>query len=82
MKGTDFLHALGCASGAVVDLSAPLAAFVGPGEVGDGDDEEGVAGVSDTGQGVVPEDGELVLIWFPIRTWCMKERGKYERTKR
>jgi hypothetical protein len=39
---------------AVVDLVAPLAALVGPGEVGDGNDEEGVAGVCDTGKGVVP----------------------------
>ena len=39
---------------AVVDLVAPLAALVGPREVGDGNDEEGVAGVCDTGKGVVP----------------------------
>lgn len=40
---------------AVVDLVAPLAALVGPREVGDGDDEEGVAWVGDTGKGVVPD---------------------------
>lgn len=39
---------------AVVDLLAPLAALVGPREVGDGNDEEGVAGVGNTGKGVVP----------------------------
>jgi hypothetical protein len=44
----------GAAGLAVVDLLAPLAALVGPREVGDGNDEEGVAGVGDTGKGVVP----------------------------
>jgi hypothetical protein len=39
---------------AVVDLLAPLAALVGPREMGDGNDEEGVAGVGNTGKGVVP----------------------------
>lgn len=53
-KQTNRLHRLGGASGAVVDLAAPLAALVGPGEVGDGNDEERVAGVGNTGKGVVP----------------------------
>jgi len=48
----DSLH-LG-ASLAVVHLVAPLAALVGPREVGDGDEEERVAGVGNTGEGVVP----------------------------
>ena len=39
---------------AVVNLLAPLATLVGPREVGDGDDEERVAGVGNTGKGVVP----------------------------
>ena len=51
-KRVDSLH-LG-ASLAVVNLVAPLTALVGPREVGDGDEEERVAGVGDTGEGVVP----------------------------
>ena len=42
------------ASLAVVNLVAPLAALVGPGEVSNGDEEEGVAGVGNTCEGVVP----------------------------
>jgi hypothetical protein len=42
------------ASLAVVHLLAPLAALVGPREVGDGNEEERVAGVGDTSEGVVP----------------------------
>lgn len=38
----------------VVDLGASLAALVRPGEVGDGDNEEGVGAVADTGESVVP----------------------------
>lgn len=37
-----------------VSLFATAAAGRGPGEVGDGDDEEAVAAVQDTGHGVVP----------------------------
>jgi hypothetical protein len=43
------------ASCAVVDLVALLTALVRPWEVSDGDEEEGVAGVSNTSEGVVPE---------------------------
>ena len=39
----------------VVDLLARRASLVRPREVGDGDEEEGVAGVGDTGEGVVPK---------------------------
>lgn len=39
---------------AVVNLVAPLTALVGPGEVGNGNEEERVAGVGNTGKGVVP----------------------------
>lgn len=39
---------------AVVDLLAVLATLLGPGEVGDGHDEEGVARIGHTGEGVVP----------------------------
>jgi hypothetical protein len=42
------------ASLAVVDLSAPLTAFVGPWEVEDRNEEEGVTRVGHTGKGVVP----------------------------
>lgn len=38
----------------VVDLAARLTALLRPGEVRDGDEEEGVAAVGDTGEGVVP----------------------------
>jgi len=48
----DNLHL--AASLAVVDLVAPLTALVRPREVGDGDEEERVAGIGDTGEGVVP----------------------------
>jgi len=44
------------ASRAVVHLLSLLAALVRPREVGDGDEEERVAGVSDTSEGVVPLD--------------------------
>ena len=42
------------------DLPPPLAACVRPGEVRDGDEEEGVTAVKDTGEGIVPrrEGGE------------------------
>lgn len=43
------------ASLAVVDLSTPLTAFIGPGEVEDRNKEEGVARVGNTGKGVVPD---------------------------
>jgi hypothetical protein len=43
------------ASCAVVDLVALLTALVRPWDVSDGDEEEGVAGVSNTSEGVVPE---------------------------
>jgi len=58
-KTTD-LDLLGGAGLGVVDLAAHLAALVGPWEVGDGDDEEGIAAVGDTGESVVPrgEGGE------------------------
>ena len=42
------------ASRTVVDLAALLTALVRPWEVSHRDEEEGVAGVSDTGEGVVP----------------------------
>lgn len=48
------LDLLGGASLRVVDLAAPLTALVGPWEVSNWDDEEGVAAVGDTGKGVVP----------------------------
>ena len=48
----DSLH-LG-ASLTVVHLVAPLTALVRPWEVGDRDEEERVAGVGNTGEGVVP----------------------------
>ena len=48
----DGLH-LG-ASLAVVNLVAPLTALVRPREVGDGNEEERIAGIGDTGEGVVP----------------------------
>jgi hypothetical protein len=51
-KRVDNLH-LG-ASLAVVNLVAPLTALVRPREVGDGDEEERVAGVGNTGERVVP----------------------------
>jgi len=51
-RKADNLH-LG-ASLAVVDLVAPLTALVGPGEVSNGNEEEGVAWVGNTGEGVVP----------------------------
>jgi hypothetical protein len=53
-KKEDGLHRLSSASIAVVHLVAPLAALVRPGEVCDRDEEERVAGVCDTGEGVVP----------------------------
>lgn len=43
------------ASLAVVDLATLLTALVGPGEVEDRDEEEGVGRVSHTGKSVVPE---------------------------
>lgn len=55
LKGKD-LHGLGVTSSAVVNLSALLTALVGPGEVGNGNEEERVAGVRDTGEGIVPEN--------------------------
>lgn len=55
MIAIDALGALGRTLLVVVDLPARLAALLGPGEVGDGDEEEGVAAVGDTGEGVVPE---------------------------
>ena len=51
-KGNDNLHL--ATGGAVVNLVAPLTALVGPREVGDGNEEEGVAGVGNTSEGVVP----------------------------
>ena len=48
------LHALLSTGGVVVDLVAPLTALLRPGEVGDGDEEEGIAWVGDTGERVVP----------------------------
>lgn len=48
------LHLLSSASLAVVNLAAPLATLVGPGEVGNWDEEERVAGVRHTGKRVVP----------------------------
>lgn len=42
------------AGSAVVDLVAPLTALVGPGEVGNRDEEKGVAGIGDTSKSVVP----------------------------
>lgn len=48
------LHALLSTRGVVVDLVALLTAFLGPREVRNGDEEEGVAGVGDTGERVVP----------------------------
>lgn len=51
-RKVDNLH-LG-ASLAVVNLVAPLTALVRPGEVSNGDEEKRVAGVGNTGEGVVP----------------------------
>lgn len=48
------LDRLGSTSSRVVNLLTSLAALVRPGEVGDGNDEERVAGVGNTGKGVVP----------------------------
>ena len=50
---------------AVVNLVAPLTALVGPGEVSNGNEEEGVAGVGNTGEGVVPRLllVELIMIY-------------------
>ena len=42
------------AGSAVVDLAAPLAALIGPREVRNRDEEEGVAGIGNTSKGVVP----------------------------
>ena len=42
---------------AVVNLSALFAAFLRPWEVGDWDEEEGVARVGHTGECVVPKKG-------------------------
>jgi hypothetical protein len=53
-KKEDGLHRLSSTGVAVVHLVAPLTALVGPGEVGDRNEEERVAGVCDTGEGVVP----------------------------
>jgi hypothetical protein len=53
-KKEDGLHRLSSTSLAVVHLIAPLTSLVGPGEVGDRDEEERVAGVCDTGKGVIP----------------------------
>ena len=39
----------------VVDLLALLATLVRPWEVHDWDEEEGVAGIGNTGEGIVPE---------------------------
>lgn len=49
-----FLHALLSTGGVVVDLVAPLTTLLRPGEVGDGNEEEGIAWLGDTGEGVVP----------------------------
>ncbi len=41
----------------VVNLAALLATLLRPREMRNGDEEEGVAGVRNTGEGVVPGDG-------------------------
>lgn len=48
------LHALLSTGGVVVDLVAPLATLLRPREVSDGDEEERVAWIGDTGERVVP----------------------------
>jgi hypothetical protein len=48
------LNRLGGTSIRVVNLLTSLTALVRPGEVSDGNDEEGVAGVGNTGKGIVP----------------------------
>jgi hypothetical protein len=49
-----FLNGLLGTCSVIIDLVASLSALVGPWEVGNRDDEERVAGVGDTGEGVVP----------------------------
>lgn len=48
----------------IVDLLAPLPALLRPGEVGDGDDEEGVAWVGNTGKCIVPVGKAVVSMSF------------------
>jgi hypothetical protein len=67
-KKEDSLHCLSSASVAVVHLVAPLTALVRPGEVCDRDEEERVAGVCDTGKGVVPE-------WLLVNVGTMRKIG-------
>lgn len=51
----EYLDSIQLATGlAVVHLAALLASLVGPWEVCNGNEEEGVAGVGDTGKSVVP----------------------------
>lgn len=55
------------ALGAVVDLATSLTSLLGPGEVHDREDEEGVAGVCHARESVVPV-GEVWLAWRYLQT--------------
>lgn len=56
------------ALGAVVDLATSLTSLLRPGEVHDGEDEEGVAGVCHTRESVVP----VREVWL-VRRYTLRE---------